>query len=510
MSWTALNSGNPLVAKGTGSQWDFNGAANPKCLQMPDGSYVIQYAGSDDTTNSDWQIGFATAPSRGGPYTKLAANPVVGRSGGSYGYEPSHFSWDESGTSFFNIGQRFDTTSNTAHAYFLYDEPAQGGLLLSRADADGTVAGRLMDAGTWTAESRSVITAQRADNATPLLLGLYNSASLPSPGVSSTFSNNRGIEIIRWSQDTATPGDITFSYWDNSGTRYFWNGSAWTTSSTGRARPADNAREVVATITDDGTNYILKAVYADDGSTIAGPASIAKSSVRAMPLGRMLLAGDPFTDEWTGGLFLRYLDVRPYAAVEPSPSVGSQVIVEGSPPTAPMIVDAGFEQVPVGAGQFQYRPAGSAWTFAGGAGVSGNGSGFTAGNPPAPQGVQVAFLQSTGSFSQVVDRLGRRLVRGELLRRPARQLPGVAAGLQRAGRRRSGGDFHAVGDVVPGVHHVRFHGGGRVAHDRPPGSGHRRRGQHRLRRPGRRRHGLGRRCWTIGRPRARSGPAHCV
>ena len=46
VSWTALNSGNPLVAKGTGSQWDFNGAANPKCLQMPDGSYVIQYAGS--------------------------------------------------------------------------------------------------------------------------------------------------------------------------------------------------------------------------------------------------------------------------------------------------------------------------------------------------------------------------------------------------------------------------------------------------------------------------------
>ena len=35
-------------------------------------------------------------------------------------------------------------------------------------------------------------------------------------------------------------------------------------------------------------------------------------------------------------------------------------------------------------------------------GISGNGSGFTAGNPPAPQGAQVAFLQSTGSFSQAV------------------------------------------------------------------------------------------------------------
>ena len=56
----------------------------------------------------------------------------------------------------------------------------------------------------------------------------------------------------------------------------------------------------------------------------------------------------------------------------------------------------------VGSGNFQYRPTGSPWTFSGGAGISGNNSGFTSGNPPAPQGVQVAFLQSTGSFSQIV------------------------------------------------------------------------------------------------------------
>jgi hypothetical protein len=33
-------------------------------------------------------------------------------------------------------------------------------------------------------------------------------------------------------------------------------------------------------------------------------------------------------------------------------------------------------------------------------GVSGNGSGFTSGNPSAPQGSQVGFLQNNGSFSQ--------------------------------------------------------------------------------------------------------------
>jgi len=73
-----------------------------------------------------------------------------------------------------------------------------------------------------------------------------------------------------------------------------------------------------------------------------------------------------------------------------------------TPASASTVGDAGFEQVSVGAGQFQYDPTGSAWAFSGGAGISGNNSGFTAGNPPAPEGMQVAFLQGTGSFSQTV------------------------------------------------------------------------------------------------------------
>ncbi len=35
--------------------------------------------------------------------------------------------------------------------------------------------------------------------------------------------------------------------------------------------------------------------------------------------------------------------------------------------------------------------------------MAGNGSGFTAGNPNAPQGSQVAFLQAAGTISQVVN-----------------------------------------------------------------------------------------------------------
>ena len=65
------------------------------------------------------------------------------------------------------------------------------------------------------------------------------------------------------------------------------------------------------------------------------------------------------------------------------------------------IADPSFETVGVSTG-YQYDPTGSAWTFAGDSGVIGNGSGFTAGNPAAPQGTQVAFLQETGSIMQTV------------------------------------------------------------------------------------------------------------
>jgi hypothetical protein len=90
--------------------------------------------------------------------------------------------------------------------------------------------------------------------------------------------------------------------------------------------------------------------------------------------------------------------------------VGSaQALTEQVTAAATGLQQGGFEAPNVGAGTFgafQYGPAGTPWTFAGGAGISGNGSGFTAGNPNAPEGAQVAFLQQTGSFSQTVNLAG--------------------------------------------------------------------------------------------------------
>jgi hypothetical protein len=73
--------------------------------------------------------------------------------------------------------------------------------------------------------------------------------------------------------------------------------------------------------------------------------------------------------------------------------------------TAPVLGDYGFEGVPVGNG-YAVNPSGSAWTFSGvagnGSGVSGNNSPFTSGNPNAPQGTQVGYIEAMGSITQSV------------------------------------------------------------------------------------------------------------
>jgi hypothetical protein len=62
--------------------------------------------------------------------------------------------------------------------------------------------------------------------------------------------------------------------------------------------------------------------------------------------------------------------------------------------------DGGFTTPALAANAYQYDPTGTPWLYTGKAGVSTCGSGFTAGNPAAPGGAQVAFLQQTGSMRQ--------------------------------------------------------------------------------------------------------------
>lgn len=109
----------------------------------------------------------------------------------------------------------------------------------------------------------------------------------------------------------------------------------------------------------------------NDGNYTVSIHDLAKSNLVVAQLGAIMTSGE---------------DVTP-------PSIASRFSA---------LLDPGFESPVVGRGNFQYAPTGSAWTFDNSSGLSGNASGFTNQNPAAPEGGQLAFIQSTGSFKQVV------------------------------------------------------------------------------------------------------------
>ncbi len=97
-----------------------------------------------------------------------------------------------------------------------------------------------------------------------------------------------------------------------------------------------------------------------------------------------------------------------------------------SPARRTTFANLGFEAPYLG-GSYRYAPSGATWTFAGNAGITGNANAFTSGNPAAPEGVQVGFLQLTGQRDASCDLVGRA-VHLDLQGGAARQLAGRAAG----------------------------------------------------------------------------------
>lgn len=74
-------------------------------------------------------------------------------------------------------------------------------------------------------------------------------------------------------------------------------------------------------------------------------------------------------------------------------------------PASAAIPNFGFETPSLST--YAYAPSGGSWNFSAlsgtsGSGISANGSAFTSGNTNAPQGLQVAFLQGTGTISQTL------------------------------------------------------------------------------------------------------------
>jgi alpha-L-rhamnosidase len=127
---------------------------------------------------------------------------------------------------------------------------------------------------------------------------------------------------------------------------------------------------------------------------------------------RSLISGGPYTPLTNIVFTTNFTDmavtngVAFYYVVSAVVPGGTSVDSAEASATPEQILDFGFETPGIGAGNYEYAPSGAAWTFGGssgsGSGITGNGSGFTAFNSPAPEGVQVAFLQSYGAISQTL------------------------------------------------------------------------------------------------------------
>ena len=127
---------------------------------------------------------------------------------------------------------------------------------------------------------------------------------------------------------------------------------------------------------------------------------------------RSLTSGGPYTPLTNTVFSTNFTDmdvtngVTWYYVVSAFNSNGASVKSAEASATPAQIQNFGFEIPNIGSGNYQYSPAGASWTFGGssgnGSGITGNNSGFTAYNSPAPQGEQVAFIQSYGSVSQAL------------------------------------------------------------------------------------------------------------
>jgi Big-like domain-containing protein/PQQ enzyme-like repeat protein/putative pyrroloquinoline-quinone-binding quinoprotein len=149
--------------------------------------------------------------------------------------------------------------------------------------------------------------------------------------------------------------------------------------------PADAGASVTFTATVTGSNPTGSVNFRDAGASITGCAAVTISgtgNVRSATCSTSTLAtgNHPIVADYSGDA----------ANAASSSSPLSQVIATTS------FSNGGFEAPSLG-GNYQYNPSGATWVFTGAAGITGNANPFTNGNPAAPEGIQVAFLQGAGS-----------------------------------------------------------------------------------------------------------------
>ncbi len=136
--------------------------------------------------------------------------------------------------------------------------------------------------------------------------------------------------------------------------------------------------------------------------------------------------------------------------------------------TTSLVSNGSFESPALGAGQYQYTPFASSWSFAGGAGITSNGSAFTSGNGAAPLGTQVLFLQGAGASAKMSIRLPAGLYNFSFFAAQRGNIPGNQRvqlwvnGLLRSSFTPSGSGYQSFGAssvlLASGTHQIELLG----------------------------------------------------
>jgi rhamnogalacturonan endolyase len=149
------------------------------------------------------------------------------------------------------------------------------------------------------------------------------------------------------------------------------------------ATPGDGRVSLAWNQVYNATSYIIQR-----GTSASGPFTT---------LGTSLIA--TYTDTSATNLTTHHYVVR---AVNGAGTGLVSASVSATPVPLVQFANGGFELPVIPA--LQYNPSGGSWTFSGaspsGSGISADKSAFTNNNPNAPEGAQVAFLQSLGTLSQ--------------------------------------------------------------------------------------------------------------
>ena len=247
-----------------------------------------------------------------------------------------------------------------------------------------------------------------------------SSVTPPAAPTGVSVASGNGVATITWNASAgATAYDVL---------RTTTSGSGYTAiaySLTGTSYTDTNVT--------DGTAYYYEIVAVNSGGQSAGSAQAAAAPISpptnlagtgnngsvtltwTAPPGatsfnvkRSVTSGGPYTTVATGVSGTSYTDSTATNGTSYFYVISAQDGVAGGNSNPGVLANNGFETPSVGT--YQYNPSGALWTFtaqsgSNGSGLSANGSGFTSSNPNAPQGLQVALIQGTGTISQTVSGL---------------------------------------------------------------------------------------------------------